>query len=55
MSASARETDDGVDDLLARVGDGRPVMSSWSLAKAMAEPENETVPISTPSSTSRVT
>ena len=30
-------------------------MSSWSLAKAIAEPEKETVPISRPRSTSSVT
>ncbi len=29
-------------------------MSSWSFAKAIAEPENETVPMTTPSTTSRI-
>ena len=34
---------------------GRPGMSSWSLTKAMALPENDTDPMSTPRSTSAVT
>ena len=55
MHTSDGHADEGVDHLLARVGDGTPGDELLELHEGDGTPEKDTVPMRTPSSTSAVT